>query len=90
VAQHIFERIDGGDHVCSVCKQASEDCIDVKANGYTSCPGPPKRKPKSKMPGWFASYLESLPDYEIDELVAWTKTSRSYEEFFEKLKVINT
>ena len=84
MAQHIFERIDGGDYICSVCKQLSEDCIDIKANRYTSCPGAPRQR--KSMPEWFANFLESLPDDKIRELLAWTKTEHSHEDFFEKLK----
>jgi hypothetical protein len=37
--QHIFKHIDSGDHVCSICKQSAEDCIDIKKNSYTECLG---------------------------------------------------
>jgi hypothetical protein len=36
------------------------------------------------MPKWFEDYLRSLPDYKVDELLAWTGTDGP--DFYEKME----
>ena len=47
-----------------------------------------------RMPKWFSEYLETLPDYRVDELIAWINSEaanpyETVEEFLDKLIKIN-